>query len=726
MRSIFKSKLVTSISAFAMLGSTAAVAQDLPIPDRENTFVGTQKVLVIRTTAKDGNPGDLVPQAIRNAMKEGLEGVSEKMEDYSYFRTNMDVEVYPYYIEHDADGSNKQNNRPTDVLEHTPGFDLSPYNRFWFDNGRGSGGQAQTSGNAPLIWTKAQDTAIAMHELMHSYSIDHADGVSIQSNMSPLEKIRLGWMETREDSRGRYKSLSESQTVRLYEYQEVDPLPANGFRAVRIQNTDITLAMVFGVGVTNATKYSGVKIYKGRHLIDTKPGTSANVAADYRDGHLAEGESFTVDGVTVRVLDVDVTDPSNRFADVEVEFEAVQPGYTPEGDVIVEVTNLANETRVEPGDTVEFTIGTGNASLYTYLCSGYRAEGDTEWRRASRCYSSRNGPVDIVWEAPDDEGAYEIGASAFYRDFANMTRETEYFGSGKYVLVGDANAPAPEGPDDPDTVPSDDGEAFAVAGTVSASGNAARSSRMQNLGETLDSPVVVMGPVSNNNAEATAPRVHGTTSQAFDYALEEWSYLNGSHPRETAGFLAMDEGHRTLSDGTEIEAGRKSGVNTYWTRVNFAESFDVTPVVIAQVASRTDSVPVVTRVRNVNANGFDVRLQVEEALKSDGHGAETVHFVAMEPGVATHEGRTIQALTFPGVRQNASRLAFSSSFSEAPALVAAMQTSSGGDTAALRLLDLDAHAAEVFVQEEQSKDAEVSHAGEIVGLIAMEAGTLGE
>lgn len=48
-----------------------------------------------------------------------------------------------------------------------------------------------------------------------------------------------------------------------------------------------------------------------------------------------------------------------------------------------------------------------------------------------------------------------------------------------------------------------------------------------------------------------------------------------------------------------------------------------------------------------------------------------------------------------------------------------MQSFNGPDTAGLRYRNLDTESAEVFVEEERSRDGEMGHAGENVGFLAM-------
>ncbi|MEM1151969.1 MAG: hypothetical protein AAGI03_15705, partial [Pseudomonadota bacterium] len=56
------------------------------------------------------------------------------------------------------------------------------------------------------------------------------------------------------------------------------------------------------------------------------------------------------------------------------------------------------------------------------------------------------------------------------------------------------------------------------------------------------------------------------------------------------------------------------------------------------------------------------------------------------------------------------------------AVFAAMQTLKGGDTAALRIDDDGVAGARIFVEEEQSRDAETRHTDEDVAVMVIESG----
>ena len=241
--------------------------------------------------------------------------------------------------------------------------------------------------------------------------------------------------------------------------------------------------------------------------------------------------------------------------------------------------------------------------------------------------------------------------------------------------------------------------------------------------QTYASPVVVMGPPSHNGSDPAVVRVRNMTSTGFQFRMDEWDYLDGSHGAETIGYLVMEAGDHTFTDGTRIQAGSVSADENF-TTVDFASAFAATPAVLVQAASYNGSSAVTERLQNVTAGGFAVRLQEEEG-NDGGHANETVGWVAIERVVGQSDGLKFQSgVTSQDVTEAEKTISFSQSFTAAPVFLANLQTYAGEDPCALRYSALNANRATVFIEEEKSADSEVSHAAEKVGYLAIERGLI--
>jgi hypothetical protein len=236
-------------------------------------------------------------------------------------------------------------------------------------------------------------------------------------------------------------------------------------------------------------------------------------------------------------------------------------------------------------------------------------------------------------------------------------------------------------------------------------------------------PVVVAQPLSLNGSDPAAVRIRNVTPNGFDIRVQEWNYLDDTHPTETVGYLVMERGSFVLDDGTadgiRVEADTFDTNRTSFTSIPFSHPFNVAPVVLVAVNSVNEADAVIGRLRNISATAFQFRLQ-EQEKNSNVHAIETVAYIAWEPSSGTIDGLTFEVKATPkAVTHLFYPIRFTALFATLPVFVADMQTTAGGDTANLRWRNKGTAGVEVQVDEEQSKDSETNHAAEVVGYIAI-------
>ena len=244
----------------------------------------------------------------------------------------------------------------------------------------------------------------------------------------------------------------------------------------------------------------------------------------------------------------------------------------------------------------------------------------------------------------------------------------------------------------------------------------------------LDNPVVNLGPVTDDGVHPVATQVRNVTSTGFEFQIDEWIYLNGYHPTETVSWMAIETGDHVLaSNGERISAGFADVDGLKTAGVQFDAAFEGTPVVFAQLSSDNSDIPAEARLGNVTADGFEVRLQEEEAYQRPAgnvpHGDETASFIAIQQGGAAADGVLIGD-TGDSVTHTGTNVAFDSDFANDPIFLVQMQTTDGGDTANVRTTALDENGAQVFIDEETTRDDETAHTTEVVGFAALFEGLL--
>ncbi len=262
------------------------------------------------------------------------------------------------------------------------------------------------------------------------------------------------------------------------------------------------------------------------------------------------------------------------------------------------------------------------------------------------------------------------------------------------------------------------------AGRVAASQAGAGRWRTVQMQRTYSEPVVVMSPISSNAADLGMPRVRNVRAGSFQFQIEEWDYQNGKHGAEVFGYVVMEAGRHVLDDGTVVDAGTLAPVNHQWTGHSFGQSFETVPVVLTQTSSYAGIAAVTTRLKDVTATGFQVRLQEEEAADGS-HADEQVSYIAIERGVGSTGGVDYETgntgarvdQVFRGIRR---RQVFSSD----PVFLASVQTANDLDPVTLRYRIYDEVFALVRLEEEQSLDTEKNHPYEAVGYAILDEGLI--
>jgi len=127
-----------------------------------------------------------------------------------------------------------------------------------------------------------------------------------------------------------------------------------------------------------------------------------------------------------------------------------------------------------------------------------------------------------------------------------------------------------------------------------------------NLQHSFTNPVVIMGTLSFNGGHPSTVRVFDVTSTGFKVHIQEWAYLDVWHTTETISWMVAEAGHHEMADGNSYEAGF-SNVAGSWNCVNF-EGRMSDPVILSQITSNVQGQPMVTRMKHLDNEGFQLKL----------------------------------------------------------------------------------------------------------------------
>ena len=246
-----------------------------------------------------------------------------------------------------------------------------------------------------------------------------------------------------------------------------------------------------------------------------------------------------------------------------------------------------------------------------------------------------------------------------------------------------------------------------------------------NLPVSFTNPVVVAGGSTRDGGHQGIVRVRNVTANSFQIRFQEWDYRDGRHTTENMGYLVVEAGTHTLTDGTQIVAGTTTLTNESTRTISFGDSFSGTPLVLAQTMTNNDEAAVVERIRSITNSNFKIQFNEEEI--ADGvHATETVGYIAIDQGTAVSGDTALNAVTTGNTvtHQNSTVNFGDIGGATAPVILSDMQTRDGGDAASLRHRSQTSTSVTVWVEEEQSKDSELNHTTEVAGVLAMEAGVL--
>ncbi|UCG05098.1 MAG: hypothetical protein JSV83_14365, partial [Desulfobacterales bacterium] len=142
-------------------------------------------------------------------------------------------------------------------------------------------------------------------------------------------------------------------------------------------------------------------------------------------------------------------------------------------------------------------------------------------------------------------------------------------------------------------------------------------------------------------------------------------------------------------------------VDHNWIRVEFQETFE-DPIVIAKSFSINGRDPGVIRIRNVDSNGFEIRIQEWDYLNGS-HTTETVSYLAIERGTHTlPDGTLVEADRFETDKTNTfDSVPFIRNFYMTPVVITTISSFNENDTVTGRLRNITPQGFEYCMQEQQ-------------------------
>ncbi|WP_125783961.1 fibrinogen-like YCDxxxxGGGW domain-containing protein [Pseudoalteromonas rubra] len=201
------------------------------------------------------------------------------------------------------------------------------------------------------------------------------------------------------------------------------------------------------------------------------------------------------------------------------------------------------------------------------------------------------------------------------------------------------------------------------------------------LDQAFSAPVVFFGLPSLNDPEPGVVSVQLSGDQV-NVHFSEWPYLDQAHGTENVPYVVVEKGRHLMPDGSIWEVGtynQASGAHM----VHFSQPFTTPPTVILSPQTQNDAETFSVRAHSVTKFGFASRLYEQESGGS--HAAETIGYLAIYSPA------------------NSAKLNEQISFRHTSALLSNKRFNTSLGT--------------IFLQEEQSRDTELDHVDEVVGIV---------
>lgn len=201
--------------------------------------------------------------------------------------------------------------------------------------------------------------------------------------------------------------------------------------------------------------------------------------------------------------------------------------------------------------------------------------------------------------------------------------------------------------------------------------------------------------------------------------LQEAATVYSEAPSFTPGNLQL--GKLTITQPLRGAAGE-------WQDVTFSQPYSVVPVVVASPVGWNGTDDCSIRIRAVTTTGF--QCQIDEWDYLDGaHGAETISWLAIEPGDYTLAGRTICARSHDDIDSSWTTKTLTASFPAPPVVIGSVTSNNDGAAAVIRLRNVTATSFDLRLQEQEAgadfdgdPSGSTAHANETVSYIAIESG----
>jgi hypothetical protein len=206
----------------------------------------------------------------------------------------------------------------------------------------------------------------------------------------------------------------------------------------------------------------------------------------------------------------------------------------------------------------------------------------------------------------------------------------------------------------------------------------------------------------------------------FEIRLQQSIDATGTPLSAVAGYLVLERGVYTLTDGTLVEAGRVAAALSGTAHaLPFSRPFHRIPVVMTSVSSGNEMEPVVSRVQAVTKGGLRIDLHGGGSA-TPASSLVSLSYIAWEPAVDTLQGVTFEVQRAQGVgRGQWHSLVFLGAFDTPPVFLTEVQGGASGRPQTSHWDAKQADGVEVMIDTGPQGDLAHDAPDKVVGYIAL-------
>lgn len=227
-----------------------------------------------------------------------------------------------------------------------------------------------------------------------------------------------------------------------------------------------------------------------------------------------------------------------------------------------------------------------------------------------------------------------------------------------------------------------------LASAFTANAQDLQSNQLTNQGTAITKTAqqaLFAGVPSFNDSSAGTVSVIDNGDGTVSVSFSQWPYQNGAHLSETVPTFVMAHGRHVQADGSIWEVGTVD-LNGSSTMLSYTETMPQIPYVFLTGQTRKGSEPYTARASHVTRLGFNAQVQYQESSVGT-EVSETVAYLAVYAPYT--EGRLDSGISYKFDQVKATD----------------------------QLTPVGEH--DIFLQEEQSKDAEITHTTEVINVLEL-------